>query len=152
MDKKQKVNQAATDLAVTMPLLGRNIFKFAEQGPPKEITKAVGEVLMCISYCKNCTTTEISTKLHRPKSNLTPIIDKLVKDGLVIRSADTNDRRVINISLSPQGEEYVEIIKGHVQENIAIMLNHLEEVEVTEFHEAIKVIGKLVRKINQCRK
>jgi MarR family 2-MHQ and catechol resistance regulon transcriptional repressor len=50
---------------------------------------------------------EISTKLLKSGGNITLVIDNLEKQGLVQRERDTEDRRMIIVSLTPAGRELI---------------------------------------------
>lgn len=149
MTKDSKVKKAAKDLSITMPLLVRNMFSIGKNPGPHHIPRSMWEVLVCIHQFKCATVTEMSAKLHKPKSNLTPLIDKLVKEEYALRIYDHNDRRVVRIELTPKGEETVRKITMHFQANMADMLSYLEEDEVAEFHDAVKIIMKLTQKISE---
>ena len=43
---------------------------------------------------------DIASNLEISKPNMTPIIDKLLKDDLVQRTEDPNDRRIVRIALT----------------------------------------------------
>ncbi len=58
--------------------------------------------------------TEISEELKVSNGNITGIIDRLVMDGLVIRTSVQGDRRATIITLTPKGEEHFnKIAKDH---------------------------------------
>jgi DNA-binding MarR family transcriptional regulator len=81
----------------------------------------------------------IAVTLGIAVSTATGIIDNLVKKGLVARSADTGDRRVVICALSPQGQEIINRIwaQGQLQmENLlrGLSIEQLEKAkEVAEF-------------------
>lgn len=49
----------------------------------------------------------ISKNVHLSNSTLVGVIDRLEEKGLVKRTRDTDDRRVIFIDLTPKGREFV---------------------------------------------
>ena len=51
--------------------------------------------------------TEIGDMLMVPKSNVTPLIDELIKMELIRRTFDNNDRRIIFINLTDKGKEFI---------------------------------------------
>jgi MarR family 2-MHQ and catechol resistance regulon transcriptional repressor len=58
---------------------------------------------------------EIGSKLLKSSGNITLVVDNLEKQGLVKRLRDSDDRRVVNVSLTPAGRQAVEqILPGHV--------------------------------------
>lgn len=52
---------------------------------------------------------ELAGRLSCVRSNMTQLIDRLVADGLVYRTNDPNDRRVVRAELTPLGKERAEM-------------------------------------------
>ena len=48
---------------------------------------------------------EISRKIFIPKPNLTPLIVRLMDQGVVERLSDSKDHRIINVSLTARGRK-----------------------------------------------
>lgn len=60
---------------------------------------------------------------------MTGIIDRMVRDGYVVRAHDNDDRRVVRISLTPRGNSLVKSIiekKRHLTTRIFSALSHEE--------------------------
>lgn len=49
------------------------------------------------------TMTELSRMLLVSNGNATAVVDRLVKDGLVVRRASESDRRIVKVALSDEG-------------------------------------------------
>src|SRR5947199_6479769 len=47
----------------------------------------------------------LAERQHCVRSNITQLVDRLEKDGLVRRRADSNDRRSVRAELTPAGEQ-----------------------------------------------
>lgn len=56
----------------------------------------------------------LATTLACDASNITGIVDRLEKRGLVRREVSPNDRRVKNVVLTPAGEETVDTIRARM--------------------------------------
>ncbi|WP_067458283.1 MarR family winged helix-turn-helix transcriptional regulator [Actinomadura macra] len=50
---------------------------------------------------------ELASRLHCDKTNITGLVDRLVRRGLVRRQPDPVDRRAVKVSLTDQGTELV---------------------------------------------
>jgi DNA-binding MarR family transcriptional regulator len=60
------------------------------------------------------TMTELSRFLMVSNGNVTGIIDRLVKDGLVVRRAPADDRRAIVVRLTPKGlKDFTAMARAH---------------------------------------
>lgn len=59
---------------------------------------------------------QLADKILRSSGNLTMVIDNLERDGLVRRERDPQDRRVIKVFLTPEGEALVtRVLPDHVR-------------------------------------
>ncbi|MFJ9865944.1 MarR family winged helix-turn-helix transcriptional regulator [Streptomyces sp. NPDC101165] len=70
----------------------------------------------------------LATTLTCDASNMTGIIDRLEKRGLVRREPSPSDRRVKNVLLTAEGEQVIDVIRGKMNNTLA-GLNRLSEQE-----------------------
>lgn len=60
---------------------------------------------------------------------MTIVVDNLERDGLVVRDRDTEDRRIVYVSLTPKGEELFDRIYPEHLERIRTAMGGLSEEE-----------------------
>jgi DNA-binding MarR family transcriptional regulator len=60
---------------------------------------------------------------------MTGIVDRLVRDGYVIRASDPDDRRVIKIRLTAKGDKVVRMLREHRREMTIKLLGVLSQPE-----------------------
>ncbi|MFE2103801.1 MarR family transcriptional regulator [Streptomyces sp. PTD9-10] len=70
----------------------------------------------------------LATTLTCDASNMTGIIDRLEKRGLVRREPSPSDRRVKNVLLTAEGEQVIDVIRGKMHNTLA-GLDRLSEQE-----------------------
>ena len=64
----------------------------------------------------------LGQKLFTSKGNVTVMVDRLERRGLVRRERDAHDRRLVGVHLTDAGRELVQaILPGHVQTIVALM-------------------------------
>jgi DNA-binding MarR family transcriptional regulator len=90
----------------------------------------------------------IGRQLHISKPNMTPLIDKLVKDKMVKRIRSKEDRRVVNIEITDEGKKFLLEARKVVEENIKENLSNLNDKELETLNESLENIKKLVFKMN----
>jgi len=71
---------------------------------PHEITHAQGSILLMLASGKYTTAAELARELYIDSASMTRMVDRLEKRGLLHRSPRTDDRRVITLSLTPEGQ------------------------------------------------
>lgn len=88
-----------------------------------------------------------SEKMEIPKSNLSVMSDKLFYEGLIERNLDPSDRRVITLTITQKGEEYLTECLNQRKATIISRLETLDEEDVKRLNElveeTIKILGKL---------
>lgn len=71
------------------------------------------------------------------KPNLTTMIDRLCADGLVERSADPNDRRIVNVALTEEGMNFLKRHKEEVAKFIEGRLSLLDDPDLEKLKDAL---------------
>ena len=74
------------------------------------LTPAQWKVILVLNIVDGPTQKEIAEKINVDGSTLVPVIDKMVKNGLVKRMADSKDRRNNRIFLTKKAESTVDSI------------------------------------------
>lgn len=97
-------------------------------------------LLQVIGQKQSCKVSELAQFLGVQPSAITPLIDRLVQGGLVLRENSEQDRRVVIISLTDQGVELWSQIKKEMNENIKQYLTKLDSSE-------LKMLGMITEKL-----
>lgn len=90
-------------------------------------------LLLLLDKSRNCprahTPAELAEMAGVTRATMTGLIDTLERDGLVTRTPDPNDRRMMSVSLTSHGQSRLEgILPGHFKRMTALM-NLLDESE-----------------------
>lgn len=84
---------------------------------------------------------EISSRLLLSSSNITFVLDNLEKAGYVKRERDTNDRRMVMLYLTPEGEELIRKVFPQVAEKVKSEMDYLTEIEQQFLGQLCKKLG-----------
>jgi len=103
--------------------------------------------LILVKQYDNPSMSSLSKKLNIKKAQMTIKIDKLANDGLIERVPDENDRRVIRIALTLEGENFVKKSRKTVTEGMDQLLSPLNHKELEELSKSIEIIKNAVLKI-----
>ena len=85
--------------------------------------------------------TDLAALLERTPNSMSMLIDRMVKAGLVRRTRDRKDRRVVTVSLTSKGEEVVEpaVIAGwEFIHEVLSPLSDNEQRDLTSMLETVK--------------
>lgn len=91
----------------------------------------------------------IAEILQISSSAATQMVDALVKSGLLVREADTKDRRTLKISLTDQGKSKFEELKRLKLENMRQTLSPLSDQDLKTFHELMWTIMNSTNKFEE---
>jgi DNA-binding MarR family transcriptional regulator len=92
---------------------------------------------------------ELSNAMSVPLSTATRIADWLVDNGYVQRFPDTEDRRVVRISLTETGQELYQAIDRYIRQRLQQILACLTDEEMTTF---LSLVGKVVTELKKAAK
>jgi DNA-binding MarR family transcriptional regulator len=70
------------------------------------------------------------------------MLDRLEQRGFVTRGRRSDNRRVVDVQITPQGLELLESMQLEVQQMHQHQLGHLTKTQLTEFTRLLKHIRK----------
>ncbi|MBE6055038.1 MAG: MarR family transcriptional regulator [Clostridium sartagoforme] len=120
---------------------------------PNEIIKGCNMPLShmkVIFYLANKKTTSVSNLakfLDISKPNMTPIIDNLITEGLVIRYTDPKDRRKYNVELTEKGFIFINEKKIEMKSKLTNRLLSLKEEDLMQLNSIIKDMNEIILKL-----
>ncbi len=91
--------------------------------------------------------TALSKKLNIKKAQMTSRIDKLAKESFIERVPDKNDRRVIRITLTLEGENFIKKSRKTLTKSMIQLLSSLNPEELEELSKSVEIIKNTVLKI-----
>jgi DNA-binding MarR family transcriptional regulator len=92
------------------------------------------------------TAVELSRRLLVTAGNITGLIDRMEKSGLVKRVRDTKDRRTIRIQLTQKGTKLAQSVIPRHSADIESIFTALSDSEKNQLHKAL---DKLIRSLEK---
>jgi len=129
-----------------MPLLDKKFVRPLEQQFKVVLSPLQANVLSFLKE-KKATMTELSEEMLVSKQQMTPIIDKLVSQGFVQREYDSNDRRIVQISITITGLNMMDSLKEKIMTILLEKLSHLNDEDVQRLIKATTELRQVVEKI-----
>ncbi len=149
--EKAIMNGIVKDLLSLTPLIRRSIQRklvrtaFAQiEG---DITLPHLEIMKTLHKEGTRHIAEIGERLQIPKPQMTHLIDKLEKSGVVTRQPDVNDRRIINIALTTRGVNIIDEFDATIESFIADKLSALTDEELQELSVCLRKLADILSKI-----
>ena len=116
--------------------------RLAGRGTCSEVTVSQFGVLEALHHLGPLRQGEIGAKLLRSGGNITLVVDNLEARGLVQRTREAHDRRVVTVSLTEAGEA---LIAGLFPQHVRAIV---EEMSVLTADEQ-ETLGRLCRKLGR---
>ena len=141
-----KLNNICNDLYILLLSLNRQVFN------PSDLTKKLNtphshlKVLFYLIHHGPTSISNMAKELYISKPNMTPILDKLVDDGLVNRYYDPNDRRVIIIESTPKACNFLKAGEEHIKSLMKEKLSNLDDSDLNNLSTSLETIISIVRK------
>ena len=89
------------------------------------------------------TMSELSRMLLVSNGNATAVVDRLEKDGLVLRTQSDQDRRTVFVALTPQGLADFEGLASDHEREVDRLFGGLSEADLDSLTEILKRMGKV---------
>jgi len=108
------------------------------------MTAPQGMVMAILSKEKTVKITELSTKLSLSNSTVSGIIDRLEKQGMVVRKRSDEDRRVVHVSVAPDFKGLHQNFHKRLEENIGAILNKGTPEELDKIYVGLDALKTLL--------
>ena len=102
------------------------------------------KTLFFISNRGTTTTGKLATALKVTPTNVTGIIDRLLEKGLITRTGDPDDRRVLVLRTTPKGDELVAELRQKRRERMTEIFNRLNDEEASAVAQGLKIMVKAI--------
>ncbi|MGM0441058.1 MAG: MarR family winged helix-turn-helix transcriptional regulator [Elusimicrobiota bacterium] len=88
----------------------------------------------------------LSEKLKVSNAMITHFVDELENHGFTTRKRDTNDRRIVRVTLTAKGKKIIKDLKNYHRREIKNILTKFEAGDRKQFIKSIENIYRIVTK------
>jgi DNA-binding MarR family transcriptional regulator len=147
-----KIQKFANNIILLFPIYHKNLIKSAD---PQEKCSLITpfnpkfRIMGMLMFYGTMQMSAISQKLCVTKPNITALIDRLIAEKMVVRQYEKEDRRVIKISLSEKGKQYLLKSRNKTKKTIKKNLSVLSEKDFSVLFKASEDMIKILSKINE---
>ena len=99
-----------------------------------------GDIIYALFNKQRLTMAEIAEKIGRDKSTVTALVNKLVRLGYVTKERDTEDTRVVYVTLTQKGNELKPIFEAISREIIDVFY---QDISQNEKEELIRILNMI---------
>ena len=146
MENKQ-FESIIDSLFTIVPLLKKDLMKPDMDNKQNDLSSSHLQILFYLEDMGVQPMSEIGKHLQINKSNLTPLVQKLIDRHLVERIQDDKDRRYVKIGLTKDGFMQLEEQKSKIAENLKIKLSNLKPDEMQRFAVSLAEVKNIMIKL-----
>ena len=104
------------------------------------VTMAQLKVLMVLGSMDESRMSELAQALHLSLSTVSGLVDRLVETDLVARRTAANDRRQVMVSLTGEGQAFLESFQELGMDQLRELLEQLSRSELDEIQHAMNLL------------
>lgn len=146
MDTNQ-LNKLSGDLYNLMLYLHNKIFHPNDTMKNLPIPPSHVKVILYLTRRGTSSISEIAKNLAISKPNMTPIIDKLISEGMLNRYNDPNDRRVLRVELTDKAYKFIKEQEDLIKSNLAQKISSLSEEDLNVLDKNVTSIIEIILKL-----
>lgn len=113
-----------------------------------DLTSDQHYMLRYINNAEVCTSTELAEIFHVKKSAITAIINRLWEKGLIQRTRDDKDRRVIYLTLTESGKKLFEETESRIHQLVGTFIKQFDQKEIETFMQTYEKLNKIIKASN----
>ncbi|OIK16416.1 MarR family transcriptional regulator [Bacillus sp. MUM 116] len=114
-----------------------------------DLTSDQHYMLRYIRKSGTCTSSELAEVFEVKKSAITAIINRMWEKGLIKRTRDENDRRVVYLHLSEKGIDLFEQTENRIHKLVESIINQFDETEIKQFLDTYEKLNRVL--MENCR-
>jgi DNA-binding MarR family transcriptional regulator len=107
------------------------------------------QTLIFLNYHKKTSMSDIAQKFRIELPSATSLINKLCEQKLVSRHEDEKDRRLVLITITPDGSNLLEQAIAERRKKLAKVLSYLSEAEKTQLLTILNTLKNSLQKQNE---
>ena len=124
----------------TLPPVWHSVRAFVDNSAlENKLTMGGFSIMRGIRHGKD-TVSEIAKKRHLSRPAISRAVDNLVVKGFVTRTPDEQDRRLVKLALTDEGEELLGMMREETREWMLSRFESLEEHELETIIEAFDLL------------
>lgn len=102
-----------------------------------------------IHQSHSCTSTQLAEVFKVKKSAITAIINRMWDKGLIKRTRDENDRRIVYLTLTERGKKLYFISEKRIYHLVELFISQFDETEIKQFIQTYEKLNSILQEIKE---
>ncbi|WP_026583950.1 MarR family winged helix-turn-helix transcriptional regulator [Bacillus sp. J33] len=109
-----------------------------------DLTNDQHYTLRYMSQVGSCTSSELAEVFDVKKSAITAMITRMWEKGLIQRTRDENDRRVVYLTLTEKGNKLYAEAEEKIHKLVESLITRFDQAEIQQFIETFEKLDKVL--------
>ncbi|MGI6364296.1 MAG: MarR family winged helix-turn-helix transcriptional regulator [Bacillota bacterium] len=110
-----------------------------------DITTPQFNALLLLKEHGDMTIGDLGAKMYLASSTATDLIDRMERNGLVVRVRDSNDRRVVRLHMLEKGHQMIKEVLTNRKRYLSTILSQVPEAELEALKKALQSLYELMK-------
>ena len=102
------------------------------------------QLLAMLSQEESLSISQISERFEIAKPNITPMVDRMISEGLVQRVRSNQDKRIVSVVICDKGREYLNRICASSRRILSQWSEDLSDDDVHDFYWSLTTLSRLL--------
>lgn len=137
-------HESLLNIVYTGTMIARASFRYF-QG--HKLTDAQFNVLVQLKYADGRALSQaaLGRRLVVNKADMTGIVDRLERTGLVERSSHPNDRRVNMVRMTAEGEKAVDVLEPGYLKGVGLLMSGISQADLRQLNRTLEKVRRNVK-------
>ena len=104
------------------------------------------QLLAMLSHEESLSISQISERFEIAKPNITPMVDRMISEGLVMRVRSNQDKRIVSVVICDKGRECLQRICESSKRVLTQWAHDLTDQDVQDFYTSLATIIRLLNR------
>lgn len=109
-----------------------------------DLTNDQHYTLRYINKVETCTSSELAEVFDVKKSAITAIITRMWEKGLIQRTRDENDRRVVYLTMTDKGRSLFKETEEKIQDLVESFITRFDQSEIAQFLNTYEKLNEIL--------
>ncbi|WP_295156196.1 MarR family transcriptional regulator [uncultured Ruminococcus sp.] len=128
------------------PLSRKMVFDTFDQ-KKYHVTRTQQIVLLSLSVCGEMNMTQLASKINTSNEQATRAVAQLVDLGFVQRKYRPENRRVVNIMLTPDAEVFLEKMKADIHDDLLNRFKNVSDEDMRKLYDSLAQVISVLKQV-----
>ncbi|HBT19130.1 MAG TPA: hypothetical protein DEA52_03650 [Clostridiaceae bacterium] len=147
MNRLDYIEELGTEIFQANMLIHSKLINFQTMAKVCDLPPSHIKMLFFLKKSGEKTMGDLAKLMEVSKPNVTPIVDRLMADGLVARKEGEKDRRKLLVFITKEGEAFIHELHEKAKVQMGLVLEVLSKEDLQKLYEAAVNLTEILRKL-----